>query len=104
QGGVCRRTSGSRSRVPGLRPNLLGGPNEARGLGGPSLRSAPMTHERTSQLAASPPMFESRFLDFFSRVHPIVPALIFVPVVVGGIWLGIDRGLAVWTVALLFLA
>src|SRR5436189_6219969 len=71
---------------------------------GPSLRSGPMAHERTSQLSASPPMFESRFLDFFSRVHPIVPALIFVPVVIAGIWLGADRGLAAWTVALLFLA
>ena len=49
-------------------------------------------------------MFESRFLDFFSRVHPAIPAIVFVPVVVGGVWLGIDRGLAVGTSALLFLA
>src|SRR4051812_46554299 len=69
-----------------------------------SLRSAPMAHERTARLADSPPMFESRFLDFFSRVHPIIPALIFVPVVIGGIWLGIDRGLAVGTTILLFFA
>jgi dihydroceramide fatty acyl 2-hydroxylase len=62
-----------------------------------------MAHERTAQLSASPPMFESRFLDFFSRVHPSVPAIVFVPVVIGGVWLGIDRGLAVWTSALLFL-
>jgi dihydroceramide fatty acyl 2-hydroxylase len=33
-------------------------------------------------LRASPPMFESRLLDFFSRVHPAVPLLLFVPVVV----------------------
>ncbi len=26
-------------------------------------------------------MFESRLLDFFSRVHPIVPVLVFVPVI-----------------------
>jgi dihydroceramide fatty acyl 2-hydroxylase len=63
-----------------------------------------MAHERTAQLSASPPMFESRFLDFFSRVHPAVPAIVFVPVVVGGVWLGADRGLAAWTIALLFLA
>ena len=63
-----------------------------------------MAHERTAELSASPPMFESKFLDFFSRVHPIIPALIFVPVVVGGIWLGIDHGLAVGTTALLFVA
>ena len=49
-------------------------------------------------------MFESRFLDFFSRVHPAVPAIVFLPVVVGGIWLGIDRGLSVGMTALLFLA
>ena len=61
-----------------------------------------MAHERTSELSASPPMFESRFLDFFSRVHPAVPAIVFIPVVVAGIWLGIDRGLAVGTTILLF--
>jgi dihydroceramide fatty acyl 2-hydroxylase len=27
-------------------------------------------------------MFESRLLDFFSRVHPLVPLLVFVPVIV----------------------
>src|SRR2546423_14351075 len=59
-----------------------------------SLRSAPMAHERTARLADSPPMFESRFLDFFSRVHPAVPAIVFVPVVVGGIWPGVHRGLS----------
>jgi dihydroceramide fatty acyl 2-hydroxylase len=33
-------------------------------------------------LKASPPMFESRVLDFFSRVHPAVPPALFVPVIV----------------------
>jgi dihydroceramide fatty acyl 2-hydroxylase len=61
-----------------------------------------MSHERTAQLSASPQMFESRFLDFFSRVHPSVPAIVFVPVVVAGVWLGIDRGLAAGTTILLF--
>jgi len=37
---------------------------------------------RTDVLRASPPMFESRVLDALSRVHPIVPALIFVPGIV----------------------
>src|ERR1700756_2139981 len=37
------------------------------------------TSRRTDVLRASPPMFESRVLDAFSRVHPIVPVLIFVP-------------------------
>jgi len=38
---------------------------------------------RTDVLRASPPMFESRLLDAFSRVHPSVPILIFVPAIVG---------------------
>jgi dihydroceramide fatty acyl 2-hydroxylase len=37
---------------------------------------------RTDALRASPPMFESRVLDALSRVHPAVPVLIFVPVIV----------------------
>src|SRR5919204_1390717 len=37
---------------------------------------------KTDVLRASPPMFESRLLDFFSRVHPAVPALIFAPAIV----------------------
>ena len=37
---------------------------------------------RTDVLRASPPMFESRFLDALSRVHPAVPVIIFVPVIV----------------------
>lgn len=38
-------------------------------------------------LKASPPMFESRLLDFFSRVHPAVPPLIFVPAIVAmAVW------------------
>jgi dihydroceramide fatty acyl 2-hydroxylase len=37
---------------------------------------------RTDVLKASPPMFDSRLLDFFSRVHPSVPVLIFGPAIV----------------------
>src|SRR5262245_54998874 len=37
---------------------------------------------RTDVLRASPPMFESRLLDACSRVHPIIPVLIFVPGIV----------------------
>jgi sterol desaturase/sphingolipid hydroxylase (fatty acid hydroxylase superfamily) len=53
---------------------------------------AVMSQERTARLSASPPLFENRFLDFFSRVHPSIPAIVFVPVVVVGIVLGVDRG------------
>ena len=63
-----------------------------------------MAHERTAQLSASPPLFESRLLDFFSRIHPAIPAIVFIPVVIGGIWLAIDRGLGAGIAALLVLA
>jgi sterol desaturase/sphingolipid hydroxylase (fatty acid hydroxylase superfamily) len=39
------------------------------------------TTTRTDVLRASPPMFESRWLDALSRVHPIVPVLIFGPAI-----------------------
>ena len=51
-----------------------------------------MATERTARLSASPPLFKSRFLDFFSRVHPVVPALIFVPAIVALIVAGAERG------------
>ena len=57
-----------------------------------ALEFGPMAHERTARLSASPPLFENRLLDLFSRIHPSVPAIIFVPVVVAGVWLGADRG------------
>jgi Fatty acid hydroxylase superfamily. len=50
--------------------------------------------QRSQQLAASPQLFDSAFLNFFSRVHPSIPAIVFVPVVVIMEWLGADRGLA----------
>jgi sterol desaturase/sphingolipid hydroxylase (fatty acid hydroxylase superfamily) len=37
---------------------------------------------RTDVLRASPPMFESRLLDAFSRVHPSVPVVVFTPAIV----------------------
>jgi dihydroceramide fatty acyl 2-hydroxylase len=36
---------------------------------------------RSDALKASPPMFENRFLDRFTRVHPVVPLVIYVPVI-----------------------
>src|ERR1039458_7831493 len=36
---------------------------------------------RTDVLRDSPPMFESRWLDACSRVHPMVPILIFGPAI-----------------------
>jgi len=37
---------------------------------------------RRDELRASPPMFQNPVLDFFTRVHPVVPPIIFVPVIV----------------------
>jgi dihydroceramide fatty acyl 2-hydroxylase len=62
-----------------------------------------MAQERTRELAASPELFESSFLNFFSRVHPTIPAIIFVPVVVATEWLGADRGLGALELVLLTL-
>jgi len=75
-------------------------------------RIAHMAHQRTAKLSASPPLFESRFLDFFSRVHPSVPAILFVPVIAALVWLGardgqgalaiiglVAAGLVIWTLA-----
>jgi dihydroceramide fatty acyl 2-hydroxylase len=61
------------------------------------------TQDRTRELAASPQLFESDFLNFFSRVHPSIPAIVFVPVVVAMEWLGADRGLAAFELGLLTL-
>jgi sterol desaturase/sphingolipid hydroxylase (fatty acid hydroxylase superfamily) len=63
-----------------------------------------MAHERTARLSASPPLFKSRFLDFFSRIHPSVPALIYGPVIVGLVVVGAREGLAALEIVLLLLA
>ena len=63
-----------------------------------------MAHERTARLSASPPLFQNRFLDFFSRIHPSVPALIFVPAIIVLIVLGANRGQSALELVLLFAA
>ena len=64
---------------------------------------------RADVLRASPPMFDSRLLDALSRVHPLVPILIFGPAIVGLMAWGLSRlsvlaavalavgGYALWT-------
>jgi sterol desaturase/sphingolipid hydroxylase (fatty acid hydroxylase superfamily) len=64
---------------------------------------------RTELLKASPPMFQSRLLDRFTRVHPAVPVLIYGPVIVLLLVLSVTRdgwwdmlglvliGYALWT-------
>ena len=46
---------------------------------------------RSDELKASPPMFESRLLDRFTRVHPAVPPLLFGPVITYMLIDGIER-------------
>jgi dihydroceramide fatty acyl 2-hydroxylase len=46
---------------------------------------------RSDDLKASPPMFENRMLDRFTRVHPSVPPLIFVPVITVMLAFGLSR-------------
>src|SRR5262245_24990184 len=64
---------------------------------------------RSEQLKASPPMFRSGLLDKFTRVHPIVPVVIYLPAIAILFVTGIGRvgfpealglalgGYAVWT-------
>ena len=64
---------------------------------------------RSELLKASPPMFESPWLDRFTRVHPIVPVLIYLPAICVLFAVGAGRsgvlnaiglalgGYAVWT-------
>ncbi len=65
--------------------------------------------KRSEMLAASPPMFENRLLDSLSRVHPMVPPLIFVPAILitaltgaqrvgtANLFLGLLLGYVIWT-------
>ena len=64
---------------------------------------------RTDVLRASPPMFESRTLDALTRVHPVVPLIIFIPAIVAMVIWGLSEtsvavmiglivgGYALWT-------
>jgi dihydroceramide fatty acyl 2-hydroxylase len=64
---------------------------------------------RSELLKASPPMFESTLLDRFTRVHPIVPVIIYAPAICllfafgagrAGLWNAVGLvmgGYAVWT-------
>jgi sterol desaturase/sphingolipid hydroxylase (fatty acid hydroxylase superfamily) len=46
---------------------------------------------RSDELKASPPMFESRLLDRFTRVHPAVPPLVFGPIIAYMLIVGLPR-------------
>jgi sterol desaturase/sphingolipid hydroxylase (fatty acid hydroxylase superfamily) len=67
--------------------------------------------DRSEYLKASPPMFKSGLLDRFTRVHHLVPVVIFLPAIVALFVVGVGRlgllsavlyaigGYAVWTLA-----
>src|ERR1044072_2602874 len=46
---------------------------------------------RTEYLKASPPMFRSPLLDRFTRVHPAVPVVLYLPVITVLFVLGVTR-------------
>ncbi len=50
---------------------------------------------RSDVLRASPPMFSSPLLDRFTRVHPSVPLIIFVPVIVALEYWGL-KSVSIW--------
>jgi 4-hydroxysphinganine ceramide fatty acyl 2-hydroxylase len=53
----------------------------------------------------SPRMFESDFVDFFSRTHPAVVPLLFVPATFGLLWYSVANiGIGLASVALMFVA
>lgn len=88
-----------------LRYKFVGGfpatSGEAADAPAGALKFRAMANERTVQLSASPPLFDSRLLDFFSRVHPSVPALIYFPVIAGLVWLASGNATGAGTIALL---
>ena len=62
-----------------------------------------MAHERTARLSASPSLFENRLLDYFSRIHPSVPALIYLPAIAVLIVLGARAGQGAGAIIAIFL-
>ena len=51
----------------------------------------PVPTRRSELLRASPRMFESDLLDRFSRVHPVVPLVVFVPIIAALTVLGAQK-------------
>lgn len=50
---------------------------------------------RTEELAASPPIFATPWMDRFTRVHPLVVPTLFVPIIVAFAILALNDGLGV---------
>jgi dihydroceramide fatty acyl 2-hydroxylase len=56
---------------------------------------------RSQVLRASPPLFGSRWLDRFTRCHPAIPPVIFIPIMVVLGAIGVER-LPIWQSVLAF--
>ncbi len=63
-----------------------------------------MSESRTERLSASPKLFDNKLLDFFSRIHPSIPAIVFGPVVAACLWAGAEDGYGAGKLILLFAA
>jgi len=80
-------------------------------MSNPPINDPQTLGSRTETLRASPPMFRWPWLDRLSRVHPVVPPLIFLPAIVvllatafadedaGTTLLGIVGGYLLWTIS-----
>src|SRR5436190_22234214 len=62
------------------------------------MESSTPSVRRTDVLKASPRMFENELLDKLSRVHPIVPVLLFVPAVIVFFVFAATGGLGFWAI------
>src|SRR3954453_5449751 len=62
------------------------------------MEASSLGSSRTDQLRASPPMFENRWLDKLSRVHPATPLVIYVPIITALVALAAGR-MAAWAIA-----
>jgi sterol desaturase/sphingolipid hydroxylase (fatty acid hydroxylase superfamily) len=60
----------------------------------------PTQARRTDVLKASPPMFDSQWLDRLSRVHPAVPVVIFLPAITILTGFALERMMLATTLAL----
>jgi len=65
-----------------------------------SPRTSSQSQSRADALRASPAMFDSPWLDRLSRVHPVVPAVLFGPAITAFLWLSFRQTSVFNTLAL----
>ena len=67
------------------------------------MEASSLGSSRAEQLRASPPMFENRWLDRLSRVHPATPLVIYVPIITALVVIAAGR-MAAWAIVLAVVA